>query len=1305
MAQSNRFPAFITDEYQPGRGFADFERGAQESGTRAGRAAADGYRRQFETDMGQVKRIVEDALSVPRSKAGSLDLGVDQYRQAAAAAQAHAVALREVEQAALRAAKASGDTSEGTRRYLQAANAVAVEAEHVARAAANEATSMERLQRELDQTASKTTAVVASQRSMRGALDANGISARQSRFALVQLGQQLQDVTIQAQAGVDPFIILVQQGTQAAFAMSNFGGKIGRVASIIAGPFGTAAFIGVAALGAFLAKGKEVEENLDQLVQSADAFGNAQNALAQVMDLATGAFSDHNMELRETIRLQAMVAKQKAQDELDSARKALIRRTSTTEFISGSVLGREARPQPGGYVTPELRDLAQRFVTGELGTPTDKTGIVAARKELERLAEAGKTGNKTLLELQKTFLEFAVPSNTIVAQQAIIDALDGKGLDPRLRKTTKGRKPRDRSNSIANLQEFGNDALDRVDAIAGRFQDQPRIMEQARKAYAELDNVQRDLIRNNDRLIKESGKPIENFAEVMNAIAEARKTVSTGLIREIARPFETMPKALDKATDAFKALDDIAADLEQRRPEGFEKLLEQIAGAQRTIEEGLRQPYAEFVQQLQRESDIQELLIGQREEEAEILRMKFALMDQYGAKTEEELATMLRLAGVQGDITEHLRQQVGLIRSQQRAYEAMRAAIQPYLDAVEDLRRNIQQTIEGALHGRGIGGSVADFAKGILDNYKRVLSEVITERLFGNIFRDLRDMVEGRDPVKQAGKRMASEMDQAGNAAGTLASALESAAARIDGASPGMLAANDNGPGIIGRDRNLNAVLNPELVFMVESALNGASDNIAVAAEALGEAADELPIVINGIRPKEKVGPQGKPLTPQSFFEVAAERIVTSVAGEKVGKTVGKYVGVALQGAAEGQLAAGLILGKDANNTGAAIGGAIGKAAGTAIGTYFGGEIGGKIGGTIGSILGGTVGGMLGTAKYAAATINAAAGDLAISSVGGNSGKRRDISVDSASGVMANIERIAEALGADLTGSGSVSLGIYKDSYRVDPSGRGRVKVKNGAIDFGDDAEAAVKFATLDLIKDGILAGLKQGTLNLLRNAKDLDLALEKALKFESVFIRLKEHLDPVGAAIDELNKEFASLRKLFEEAGASAEEFAQLEQLYQLEREKALKESGERSVSALKDLLNELTVNNSALSLRERLQLAQAQYDPLAARVAAGETVDYDAFAEAARNMLEIQRQLFGSQEGYFTSLEEVIRLTNLAITQEEGRLDAGSEAVVGAIGSLQTDLNGQLQAVNDNLGVIIGLQGGAVKTTYPGYSEAQNF
>ncbi|WP_206099684.1 hypothetical protein, partial [Rheinheimera riviphila] len=172
----------------------------------------------------------------------------------------------------------------------------------------------------------------------------------------------------------------------------------------------------------------------------------------------------------------------------------------------------------------------------------------------------------------------------------------------------------------------------------------------------------------------------------------------------------------------------------------------------------------------------------------------------------------------------------------------------------------------------------------------------------------------------------------------------------------------------------------------------------------------------------------------------------------------------------------------------------------------------------------------------------------------------------------------------------------------------------------------AARFAMQDLIRDGVIVGLRNGTQALLKNAGDLEKGLAKALKFEGVFRDLRKIKDPVGAAIDDLNREFQSLIKIFKEAGATTEETAQLEELYNIKRKAAVEDAMQSLTGSLSDLYKNLTIGDSGYSLRTRLENARADYDPLAARVAAGDTTAYDDFANAAQTLIDLQREYSGS-------------------------------------------------------------------------------
>lgn len=75
------------------------------------------------------------------------------------------------------------------------------------------------------------------------------------------------------------------------------------------------------------------------------------------------------------------------------------------------------------------------------------------------------------------------------------------------------------------------------------------------------------------------------------------------------------------------------------------------------------------------------------------------------------------------------------------------------------------------------------------------------------------------------------------------------------------------------------------------------------------------------------------------------------------------------------------------------------------------------------------------------------------------------------------------------------------------------------------------------------------------------------------------------------------------------------------------------------------LTIGNPALSLRNRQAFALAEYMPLAERMRSGEIVAVDDFKQKAEALLAIERQIYGSQAGYFDRLGEITSLINAAI------------------------------------------------------------
>lgn len=272
-----------------------------------------------------------------------------------------------------------------------------------------------------------------------------------------------------------------------------------------------------------------------------------------------------------------------------------------------------------------------------------------------------------------------------------------------------------------------------------------------------------------------------------------------------------------------------------------------------------------------------------------------------------------------------------------------------------------------------------------------------------------------------------------------------------------------------------------------------------------------------------------------------------------------------------GSLAGNALWGSKNNDLASFAGGAVGEKIGEkflskALGGL--GDFAGPLGSIVGGVLGGALGGLFSKAKWGTSVVTGQ--DAASIATAGNKAAYRSNASLAADSIQGGLQAIADQLGAEI-GAYNVSIGQYKDKWRVSTIGR-TGKLKGGSSrpdikDFGTEgAEDAIKFAIADAISDGALLGLRASTQKLIQGGLDVEAQLAKALQFEGVFSELKSMTDPVGFAIESLDKEFAQLRKTFEQAGASAEEYAQLQQLYDLKRIDALKEANAEAESLSRD-------------------------------------------------------------------------------------------------------------------------------------------
>ncbi len=543
-----------------------------------------------------------------------------------------------------------------------------------------------------------------------------------------------------------------------------------------------------------------------------------------------------------------------------------------------------------------------------------------------------------------------------------------------------------------------------------------------------------------------------------------------------------------------------------------------------------------------------------------------------------------------------------------------------------------------------------------------------------------------------------SKMDDAGDAAGGLAASLRAASASIaiaasslaGGAPVGGVAMGADGSAVAivgGLISRLGDTLTSSMSKDTGAASYDAEGNIVVTAKS--RAAPPVAVAAQIQRPptlREIYNETGKSI---------GEKIDKSL-GTNFAKTLGGKVGDALAGASMGTTASGLfgaITGVKQSEAGAAIGGALGKFI-----PIPGGDI-------IGGIIGGTIGGLLKKIKFSTAQISLNQFGEAVGGQGsGRGGDEIKAATGAASSVASGVNAIADQLGAKIDQLPAVTVGMWDGKYRVALTNTTKPLHSNNfgsdiLKDFGQDQGAAIEYAVRYVLGNAVVTGISQASQRILKSGQDLQRAIEKALLIESVPKRLLAMTDPVRAAVTDLNTEFQHIIDALNEGGATAEQYAQAQQLYDLERARTIAEAQKAASSAIQNYLDEMNAGSSSpLNKATVYQNAKGNLDKLNADVQAGKFVDQDDLVQAAKNFQDASRGLFGSSQDFFTDfdmLEAILRkaVVNTGVIDSSGSgtlpgspftsqavqdaIGNGASAQIGAINNQTDTLNETLQAI----------------------------
>lgn len=1068
----------------------------------------------------------------------------------------------------------------------------------------------------------------------------NTESQRANRFAMIQAGQQLQDITISLQSGQRATTVFAQQLPQLAFAFTDVGGKVGAFAQFLAGPWGVAVFGAVTALGFFI-------EHLFSAGKASDDLGRSSLSLSQALEKETFATNEGLQALKDynAEKERARAADALAIDDSIRKQKARLNEALATREALKAELERYTASLQFGDASGSFGAAGQALVIGGV-----ESGIAAQQTRIDNL-------NKALSNL-------GIDKATQDAK-ALADPIEA--INQRYDRMT----------------DFAKRAASANKLLAGTLRDTLAGLEKQRQSEI-------DATRERERAAKGRGPgdPGETtrFLSPIAGTQSAPFGQQRGNRRhagiDIAAPVGTAVRAPADGT-----IIEIGND-----PGGYGNYVIIDHGR------GTKTRYAHLLQTTRSKgSSVAAGDVFARSGGApgapgsgnsrgahlhyEVLRNGKAVDPMKGLFPTDSL-------NVAREAEQALEQIAGRVQNLQDRFDPATKAANDFAEALRTIREAQGAGIISESQSFDLQIDAMAQQAGALVRIQNEAAErfmkVFEPQQMRSAAEEWSDVVEDRWAASQ--RNAANEFVQAVQAADLIAALFSGRAGPQDL----LRLINPNDPRMFTGASAKRS--NPNERDVLGQFLFGKTSNFRELAEGKspiqGGFAQEYTKVFSGLKD-------------------ALSGSLEKVLGKDASK-IGSVFGKVFAGAEVGSMTHDLIegFGIKTSKLGSQIGGALGSAFG-------------PIGSLIGAIVVGAGVEALKPAKRGSATIGGSNGNLIVSSTRGNSKGRVEKSVETADEAITTLQRIAEALGARLdTTKGAVSIGIRGDSFRVDTSGKGITKTKRGAVDFGDDSAAAIKFATMDLIKDGVIQGLRASTQRVLQSSKDLETAIQRAVDFEGVFQQLRERKDPIGAAIDTVEKEFTRLRDIFAQAGANAEEYASLEELYGLKRKEAIEQSAQQAFGSLKALLDDLKFGDNGRSLRDRLAAAQANFDPLSARVQAGDLSAYDDFADAARALLDIQRQFSGSQTAFFDLQDKITAITAKAVeggnvtsilsagsipsAQADAQRSLDSAPIVNAIDQLGDRLvqvlGGELREINGNTS-----GGGGGGVTVPGFF-AQN-
>ncbi|WJY18673.1 hypothetical protein QQS45_00005 [Alteriqipengyuania flavescens] len=1145
-------------------------------------------------------------------------------------------------------------------------------------------------------------------------------SAGMQRAAYQQLGFQVQDITSQVALGVNPLVVLAQQGGQTASALSMMGdagdgakGKMVKFATFLSGPWGAAILAGTTVVGMLI-------QNLLDSGDAADEAGAANETLADKLDLARHSYEEviaairiYNGEARragETALEGAQAASIEARENLKAAEAKLQNALATSRLLAASA---PSSANSGKKITNSADLLAER-IRGEL----EEIRVSIGNTTFDLATELAKIQTDPVAEITERFagMRRELRGSTEDVEELARKLADLSRQEEAAKQTVRAarRSPSGSAERQTNVGEMvalikelfpgvritsttGGRHTKGSDHYAGRAIDFVPAEGMARYSTSEVERmleaagVKIRYGKGGNKQIFGPGRGAASandhadhfhvaWSGVGGGVDRYRERLAEQLadfgadagdrISKLLGDYDPQKSGVDAALADLREIDGLVAALGERKPPGFEETIRSAGLARAAIEANLGEPIAAIAARF---DEVPQDLAQASAALADLDRIENALREAEVPNLDELLG---QLDEARGKVSESLtRPFAEILSGQQRSNDLLRLQVEGREDEAEELGL-IHQLMEmvGAESEEQLATELA----------KRGVTRDMFEAMMRNlgVARQLTAEGQRRREIERA---HLGEMD-------AFRGEIERFFADIP--RKGVAALGDFAGGVQDQVADYFARYLTETLFggvfaEIEQQLSGqaqvieanekqasAAINVVRAFNALESAAagaataldPENTITVTGERIDDE---QLRMKSPRELFGTMAKELLRELGLGDLADDIGEKVGVALEGAVIGQAASSVLLGSSGNRTTASIGGALGQIAGQELTkglSGFLGEYGGPLGGIAGGLIGSLLGGLFEKKEYGTAVLGQGQARQA-----GNSEAARGVAGGLGDNVEEGLNRIAEALGATVGGY-KVSIGTHNGTYRVSTtgySGGGPLNFAGdsavGLHDFGEDKAGAVAFAIGDAIGDGAIGGVSAAVQKALRSSKDLDKAISEALK-------VKDLEDLLSGLADGVSEELRAFERLAEERLQIARDYgfevAEIERVNAEERARLVEQILEDRIGSLRTLLEDLEFGDLAEgTLAERRTKLRAEIAEAEADAAAGEDGAADRLAQLNRQLVDLSRDAYGTAGGEYgadrdqaiASAERIIALEKERLGAENGeltdRLDLGNK------------------------------------------------